>query len=123
MKKILLLAFAAISCASIQANPIAQNRTIFGAPNGIRTSISGTLSDYVQDGTPPYQFNIEGAAVNGVVMLSPTDGSFTFNPTNFPAAFQYSVIDISGNKSNPATITIVPGPMISGTDETEADLG
>jgi hypothetical protein len=124
MKKLLLgLSIAAISCVSIQANPIAQNSTIFGAPNGVRSPISGTLSAYVQDGVLPYQFNIEGQAFNGTVMLSPTDGSYTFNPTNFPASFQYSVTDTSGNKSNSATITIVPGPMISATNEVESDLG
>lgn len=124
MKKLLLgLLMAAISIASTQANPVAQDRTIFGAPEGQRTQISGTLSAYIQDGIPPYQFNIEGQAINGSIMLSPADGSFTFDPTNFPASFQYSVTDASTDKSNTATVTIVPGPMISSTTDFETDIG
>lgn len=119
MKKVLILAITAISVASIQAQPIADNVTLFGSTNGTLSSVSSTLTPYVT-GNPPLFFNIV-SQTNGTTILNPYDGSFIFNPTSLPASFNYNVTDTDGI-SNTANVTIIPGPMMStgGADESEA---
>lgn len=120
MKKVLILAITAISVASIQAQPVAHNVTLFGSTNGTLSSVSSTLTPYVT-GNPPLFFNIV-SQTNGTTILNPNDGSFIFSPTSLPASFNYNVTNNDGI-SNTANVTIIPGPMISSTTDLETDIG
>lgn len=120
MKKLLLSVSAVLFTVNILAQPVAQNVTLIGT-NGTLSPISSTLTSYAT-GNPPLFFNVV-SQMNGFTMLNPSDGSFTFTPTSLPASFNYNVTDTHGIISNTATVTIVPGPMISTTTDFETDIG
>lgn len=121
MKKLLLSVSAVLFTVNILAQPVAQNATLIGSTNGTLSPISSTLTSYAT-GNPPLFFNVV-SQMNGFTMLNPSDGSFTFTPTSLPASFNYNVTDTHGIISNTATVTIVPGPMISTTTDFETDIG
>lgn len=87
---------------SIFAQPVAQNAQI-AAPAG-SNEVYSSLSPYVQGGNPPYMFQIN-QAVNATVTLNPT-GDFSATITDMPARFEYTVTDVDGDLSAPATITL-----------------
>ena len=76
--------------------------------------VAGHLSSLVQ-GEQPYLFELNQAQ-NANVTLLPY-GGFTATITAMPASFQYTVRDASGDSSAPATITLMPGPMLEEADE------
>jgi hypothetical protein len=107
MKK-LLLSMLVMSVGTILAQPVAQDRQFFAAPNS--REVNQSLSGLVQGGNPPYMFQINQAQ-NATVALNPT-GDFYATITDMPSSFQYTVTDVNGDSSAPATITLVPGPLL-----------
>lgn len=68
--------------------------------------LSGSLSELVMSGTPPFVFNLIGTPLNALVHVQ-TDGVFHVSAATAPyASFYYNITDAYGYNSEPATVTI-----------------
>lgn len=102
MKK-LVLSLLVMSVGSVFAQPVAQNAQIAALAGS--NMVNSSLLPYVQGGNPPYMFQIN-QAVNATVALNPNSGDFSATITDMPSSFQYTVTDVNGDSSAPATITL-----------------
>lgn len=108
MNKLLLLTIAAISVASIQAQPVAKNYILLAneeAPAFTGAHVTDP-SILAEGGVPPYTFAGAQQEINGTLDYMLPNGDFAFNVVNYPASFQFTVTDSNGNVSQPGTITI-----------------
>lgn len=120
MKKLLLTGLVITSLIAMKAyaQPVAQDATI----SVDATPIRSTLIPYVKDGQPPYSFAIYGETpdegfssynTNEISALLKSNGIFDFATVAGEGTyhFQYIVTDFNGQTSQPATVTIIVGPI------------
>lgn len=73
------------------------------------TLFNGTLAPLVSLGTPPYTFLVDVTTPNGVLVVNPVTGTFTYMPNlNYvgPDSFIYHVTDANGCVSNSSMVNI-----------------
>lgn len=113
IKKLLIIAIAALSVISIQAQPIAKNyiHTVDRRP--ALMGIKPWNYSLAEGGIRPYTYNIVGQPQNGTITVrqetqgwNQGQGYFVFTIHNLPASFQFTVTDANGNTSQPATFTV-----------------
>lgn len=109
MKKLLLLSLAAISAASIQAQPVVQDARF----TTTHSTYSGNLVSLVRGGNPPYTYARGQVTGDDLEVTVTDDGNFIAAVPmsyNGDAQFQYTATDSNDNESNPGTITITFRP-------------